>query len=157
MTISSCANNNHLSSEPCRKGTDGTSTSTTKKSKLYTFQEARRIARGHGFDSKEEFLDYSCPGAYQLPKDPDVVWKDEWISWDDFLGIVYTDFSFARTIAREELRLPTQEAYMKLWEEKKIKDDDAAIRLPYRPDLHFKNEWISWDDWLGTTQEGAAN
>lgn len=52
-------------------------TGTKKASKrLYSFFEARKIARGHGFDSKEEFIEYECAGAYQLPKDADVVWKE---------------------------------------------------------------------------------
>ena len=52
------------------------STKTTKSRRLFSFDEARRIARGHGFDSKEEFLEYTCPGAYQIPKDADVVWRE---------------------------------------------------------------------------------
>ena len=44
--------------------------------RLYSFEEARKIARGHGFDSKEEFIEYECAGAYQLPKDADKVWKN---------------------------------------------------------------------------------
>lgn len=63
--------------------------------RIYTFQEARKIARGHCFDSKEEFLGYSCPGSYRLPKDADKVWADEWRGWDDFLGI---------TLSFEEVR-----------------------------------------------------
>ena len=49
---------------------------TTKSKKLFTFEEARKIARGHGFDSQQEFVEYTCPGAYQIPKDADVVWKE---------------------------------------------------------------------------------
>lgn len=52
-----------------------------EKSKLYPFQEARKIARGHGFSNKEEFIEYSCPGAYQLPKNPEEVWSDDWNGW----------------------------------------------------------------------------
>jgi len=32
--------------------------------RLYSFEEARKIARGHGFDSKDEFIEYECAGAY---------------------------------------------------------------------------------------------
>lgn len=57
--------------------TTTTNTKRTNKSKrLYSFQEARRIARGHGFDSYEEFMEYTCPGAYQIPKDANIVWKE---------------------------------------------------------------------------------
>lgn len=29
-----------------------------------------------------------------------------------------------------------------------IKDHDVS-RLAYQPDKIYKNEWISWEDWLG--------
>ena len=36
--------------------------------------------------SREEWDEYSCPGAYRLPNDPDVVWADDWQGWDDWLS-----------------------------------------------------------------------
>lgn len=66
----------------------GPSEKSSKSRRLFSFDEARRIARGHGFDSKEEFVDYSCPGAYQIPKDADVVWKEVRVSRVYFLFIV---------------------------------------------------------------------
>ena len=47
-----------------------------KSRRLYSFEEARKIARGHGFDLREEFIEYECAGAYQLPNDADAVWKE---------------------------------------------------------------------------------
>lgn len=116
---------------------------------LYPFEDARQIARGHGFESKQEFIEYDCAGAYQLPKNPDKVWSEEWTSWDDFLGIPL-DFEQGRQVARA-LKLTSQDEYLKLIESKSIKDDELASRLPYRPDLKHKQEWISWGDWLGLT------
>jgi len=87
-----------------------------KCKKIYSFQEARRLARGHGFSSKEEFLLYDCPGAYQLPKNPndiyqeeekireasdedrearigrlpyrpDIYYQNSWLGWEDYLDI----------------------------------------------------------------------
>jgi hypothetical protein len=120
--------------------------STSKKTSLYPWREARRIARGHGFQSKEEFLEYSCAGAYQVPKNPDEVWKDDWKGWDDWLGISW-DFAPGREIARA-LNVTTKEEYMKLFENKLVDDDEQASRLPYRPDLKHKAEWKGWEDWL---------
>lgn len=117
-----------------------------KKRKLYSFQEARKIARGYGFESKEEFIEYSCPGAYQLPKDPETVWASEWTDWEDFLGICHT-FAPGREIARS-LNLASEEEYVQLFKEKKIEDGTPASRLPYRPDLKYKAEWKGWEDWL---------
>ena len=133
---------------------DDTKTTNNKARKLYSFAEARRIARGHGFEGKEEYLDYSCPGAYQLPKDPDKVWCEDWKGWDDFLGIPYQDFGHAQTIAKS-LGITSQEEWLQVFEQKTMDDDHPAVRfrLPYRPDLYYKIEWKGWEQWLGIGKE----
>ena len=122
--------------------------STSKSKRIYSFREARRIARGHGFDSREEFLEYSCPGAYRVPNDPDEIWKDEWRGWCDFLAIPFKEFEEARLVARD-LGVQSEEEYLSLFREKKLHEDSPAMRLPFRPDLHFKSKWRGWEDWLG--------
>jgi hypothetical protein len=125
----------------------GTSMPPTKNKRLYSFTEARRLARGHGFSSKQEFLDYDCAGAYQLPKNAEVIWQTEWKGWDDWLGIPW-DFQKGREIART-LQLNTEDEYLTIFREKKItREDDPVSRLPLRPDLYYKQEWQGWDDWL---------
>ena len=59
-----------------------------KSRRLYSFEEARKIARGHGFDSKEEFIEYECAGAYQLPKDADKVWKNVSLYYTHDINII---------------------------------------------------------------------
>lgn len=118
----------------------------SSKRRLYSFTEARKIARGHGFSNKQEFLDYECPGAYQLPKNPQEVWSEEWSGWDDWLGIPWP-FTTAREIARR-MKLGSEEEYLELISEKKYDNTDFD-RLPYRPNLFYKSEWFSWEDWLG--------
>ena len=81
ITIFTMTNTENADSKSCNKS------SKSKSRRLYSFKEARKIARGHGFSSRLEFIEYDCAGAYQLPKDADVVWKDEWRGWDDFLGV----------------------------------------------------------------------
>jgi len=122
------------------------SSTTGKKKVLYPFYEARKIARSHGFDSKEEFLDYSCPGAYQLPKNPDGLYEKDWKGWEDFLGVCW-EFSKGREIARG-LNLESEEEYLRLFKDNEIDGDDPASRLPYQPDLKYKLEWQGWEDWL---------
>ena len=118
-----------------------------KKRGLYSFAEARKIARGHGFSTKGEFLDYDCPGAYQLPKNPHEVWKEDWQGWENFLGITL-DFEEGRKVAMSLQGIDTEEKYLALFKEKKLNDDDIASRLPFRPDLKYKEQWVSWDDFL---------
>ena len=53
-----------------------------KKGKVvHSFHEARRIVRGHGFSSVEEFLEYECAGAYQVPKNANIIYQNEWKGW----------------------------------------------------------------------------
>ena len=124
---------------------------TSKRRALYSFDEARKIARGHGFSSLQEFLDYDCAGAYQVPKNADEVWSEDFTTWEDFLGIIL-EFEEAREVARKtasERNISTQKEYMRVMESKTIEDGDIASRLPYRPDLKYKTRgWISWEDFL---------
>jgi hypothetical protein len=124
-----------------------TSLAKKKSKKLYSFTEARKIARGHGFHSHQEFVEYTCPGVYQLPKNAEEVWHAEWTSWEDFLGIPLP-FDQGRRVARQ-LNFTTAEEYMHWMEGNIIPEDSLASRLPYRPDLlYHQDEWQGWDDWL---------
>ena len=58
------------------------------KKTVWTFDEARDYARSFGFGSKDEYVDYRCPGAYALPRDPVAAFGDRWTSWEDYLGLV---------------------------------------------------------------------
>ena len=123
----------------------------TKARKLYTFAEARKKARSMGFTSEEEFIDYECAGTYQLPKNCHEVWSDEFTDWDDFLGIPLK-FNEAKHLVRQTLvkekGVESEASYVELIKSGKISDDELASRLPLRPDLYYKAEWLSWDNFL---------
>ena len=58
------------------------------KKTVWTFDEARDYARSFGFGSQAEYVEYRCPGAYSLPRDPVAAFGDRWTSWEDYLGLV---------------------------------------------------------------------
>ena len=62
--------------------------SLSAKKTVWTFEEAREYARSFGFGSKDEYVEYRCPGAYALPRDPVAAFGDRWTSWPDYLGLV---------------------------------------------------------------------
>ena len=123
-----------------------------KARRLYTFAEARKKARTYGFATQDEFVDYECAGTYQLPKNADEVWSEEWTDWDDFLGVPLS-LDVAKDVVQQVLEkdkgVDSDEAYIALIKGADISDDDLASRLPLRPDLYYKSVWISWDDFLG--------
>lgn len=147
LRVSKSLSSRHSMASPSSSSLNATS----KKRALYSFDEARKIARGHGFSSLQEFLDYDCAGAYQVPKNANEVWSEDFTSWEDFLGVIL-EFEEARDVARKEAskrNISTQKEYMQLMESKTIEDGDIASRLPYRPDLKYKTKgWISWEDFL---------
>ena len=51
------------------------------KKTVWTFEEAREYARSFGFGSQAEYVEYRCPGAYALPRDPVAAFGDRWTSW----------------------------------------------------------------------------
>ena len=57
------------------------------KKTVWTFDEAREYARSFGFGSKDEYIEYRCPGAYALPRDPVAPFGDRWTDWADYLGL----------------------------------------------------------------------
>lgn len=157
------------------KATEGDPVNTqsrkNKRSKpLYSFEEARAMAQWMGFASKEEWDAHEFEGgrgSYQLPKDPDVVYSEEFVDWEDWLGVMLP-FKEARAKSRS-LGLETKEAYVEYVLEPqrqrnaqewafaslvrkmggKRTGTRPSTRLPWQPDLYYKSEWQGWEDWLG--------
>ena len=71
---------------PTTKRTRTPSLLSAKKT-VWTFDEARDYARSFGFGSKDEYVEYRCPGAYALPRDPVAAFGDRWTDWADYLGL----------------------------------------------------------------------
>lgn len=53
-----------------------------------------------------------------------------------------------REVARALKDVATEEDYLNLIKSKTISNNDAASRLPLRPDLFYKELWTDWDDFL---------
>jgi hypothetical protein len=98
------------------------------------------MARSMGFSSQDEWVEYSCPGAYRLPKQPEAAWPDEWRGWDDWLGVP-RPYAEASALAKR-LSVSTQAEY----EKQAAAEPDA--RLPARPDLYYRGTWEGWDEFL---------
>lgn len=112
----------------------------------YTFREARRITRKHGFHTAEEFLQYECPGAYGVQKNVLDIYNQDWKGWDDFLGVP-PSYEEGKIYLKGK-GLSSKEDYESYLNKHRDDDDDLSSRLPWRPDVYYKNEWTSWEDWL---------
>ena len=105
------------------------------------------MARSMGMSTREEWDEYRCPGAYQLPKDPDVVWAASWRGWDDFLGAMLPFAEAKRMVSA--LRLTSELEYGELMRTGEAADVGVDTgRLPARPPALYAREWAGWDDFL---------
>ena len=57
-------------------------------------------------------------------------------------------FEEGRQVARALEGITTEQSYLELMKSKTISDDDIASRLPYRPDLKYREDWLGWEDFL---------
>ena len=62
--------------------------STLAKKVWRPFEEAREFARSLNLRGKEEWEEYSKSGERpdDIPSHPNVIYKNDWVSWPDWLG-----------------------------------------------------------------------
>jgi hypothetical protein len=116
-----------------------------------SFVEAKKIIVKLNLQTKQEWIKF-CKSKKQenIPSKPNLVYNDQWIDWDDWLGVTQQEYlSFVeakKIIAKLNLILYKEWAsYCKLGTKPKT--------IPNKPNIIYKNEWIDWDDWLGVNDE----
>ena len=140
-----------------------------KKKEWKPFDEARDFTRSLKLKDSPRWLEYckygkdGKPKPLDIPAAPEHVYKNKgWKGWIDWLGDEdrkhteeskrkiseagkksWRPFEEARGFARSLQLKNTRE-----WEEYRNsgkKPDD----IPSHPNVIYKNDWISWPDWLG--------
>ena len=111
--------------------------------KQLTFDECRKKARLMGHRCEADWREVGVP-KYS-PSRPDDMFPDEWLGWDDFLG-VRRPYEDARKLART-LGVRSELA----WSAYAVSFAPvlADLRLPARPSLAYGDAFRGWDDWLG--------
>lgn len=126
-----------------------------------SFAEAREFIRGEMIPSRSKFEDWWDKNKPKsIPRFPYRVYKDEWKTWNDFLG---TDNKFQVKVANKWRSLPDAVAFVhtlhiatsKEWMEWCRETGNLPSDIPARPDLVY-NTWRSWSHWLGTTTSQIA-
>lgn len=137
-----------------------------KGSKWMNFHEARRIARGYGFEYREEWKLFTDgkftarePLPENVPEDPERIYRFVgWQGWKDWLidpekQVEYSDFSRAREFVRSS-RIGGKDSWRDFLHEKADVLKEYGTVLPLRPHLEYADSgWVDWEDWLGTNTE----
>uniref|UniRef100_A0A7S1I7Y1 Uncharacterized protein n=1 Tax=Eutreptiella gymnastica TaxID=73025 RepID=A0A7S1I7Y1_9EUGL len=123
----------------------------------FPFEEARIQAHNYGFQSREEYLEYKCAGAYGPPRKPEEVYAGQFVDWEDWLGVPFT-LTEATAILRafsvrseaEYAAFMADEASATLrYMDGNPNRCDVRRRLPHDPPKKFRSEWPGWEQWLG--------
>ena len=116
---------------------------TKRYRKLNPYEKVRdRVIRNFGHRSKEDWDECVANGWHgqYVPSRPDEMYAPEWLSWDEFLGIM-RDYNDARNLAVNLLGLKSLDDYIIF-----VRSDSKraeGLRIPVRPDLYYKEKgWI---------------
>jgi len=127
---------------------------TNKYRHLIPYEKARRAVMDMGFTCKEDWDEYVADGKKYhgpyLPNHPDEMYKEDWVSWDDFLGLMRS-YNDTREMVRMVLKLQTLEEYTKF-----ILDNPSrahGLRIPFKPDIVYRGTgWQGEDHFFGTME-----
>ena len=112
------------------------------------FKEARKFVRSLNLRNMKEWYQYSKSGERpdDIPSQPDDVYNNDWKGMIDWLGNEWRPFKEDREFARS--------LQLKAWIEwiEYCKSNKKPNSIPSNPDKLYKNDWISWTDWLGNEE-----
>jgi hypothetical protein len=120
------------------------------------FNVARAYVKARRLKDFQEWVEYRDgkllnkePLPEIIPRFPDLVYLDEWVSWDDWLGRDFLTFEQARKrVRRHKLKNPGE---WSAWARGTLEGyGKKPTNIPLHPQKVYKSEWKSWDDWFGT-------
>jgi len=119
-----------------------------------SFKDARKFTHSLKLKSRTEWNVYYKSGSKpdNIPADPSRTYKNEWVSWGDFLGTgniasknrQFRSYNSAKKFA-QSLGLKSRTEWNVYYKSGSKPDD-----IPTNPSSSYKKEWTSWGDFLGT-------
>ena len=123
------------------------------------FEEARLFVQGLNLKNTKEWNENRNSGQRptNIPSNPPPIYKDDWISWGDWLGTFNISDRYRKFRNFEEARALARSLNLKTWKDwqRFTKQDNFPKDLPTKPHItpFYKNQWISKEDWLGVKLE----
>ena len=126
-----------------------------KKILFLPYEEAKNFLKNKNFKTIGEYLNWCREEKCNfLPKYPNESYKDEFISWTDFLGSyicstqekakIFLSYNEAKKYIFP-LKLKLKKDYDNYW-----LSNNKPDNIPLHPYVSYKDEFISWADFLGS-------
>ena len=116
---------------------------------LNPYDKARqRVINNFGHRSKEDWDEAMSSGllGQYVPNYPDEMYAPEWAGWDEWLGLM-RPYNDTKNLASSILGLKTFDEYLIF-----VKSNPkraVGLRIPVRPDIFYKDEWIDEGSFFG--------
>jgi superfamily II DNA or RNA helicase len=123
------------------------------------FEEARAFARQLGLSGEDPRRDYAQSDGKprDIPASPQAVYKNDWISWGDWLGNGQRRGGWRPL---EETRAFVQTLKLKNNNEWRVyaKSENRPEDIPVNPEVVYRDSgWIGWGDFLGNGRNQHGN
>ena len=113
-----------------------------KRGAFVSFKEARECVIKHRIKERKDYERNYKNLPLNLPCGPERVYKNEWQGWPYFFNMKQiASFKEARKCAIEH-GIKTNKEYRKRYK-------NLPLKLPYEPDIFYKDEWQGWPYFFG--------
>lgn len=126
----------------------------------YTYNECVENIKKYNIKGKKDWCDRIKSLQLEDPKipyNPLFNYKNEWVSWSDFLGTSPRRKFHKNYLPFEESRELVRKLGFRFQKEWKLLKDDTDIQIPRNPVLYYKDNWISWNDWFGVVESSGMS
>lgn len=114
---------------------------TKRYRRLNPYETCRQRVMTFGHRSKADWDDACASGqlGQYVPSRPDEMYAPEWVSWEEFLGIMRT-YEETKNLAVRVLGLKSLDDYIMFVRGNPKRA--TGLRIPVRPDLYYKDDWL---------------
>ena len=125
------------------------------------FEDAKKVVRKRGLKNVKEWTEFGKmkDAPTNIPKNPHMVYRNEWISFADWLGTPnistrkrkFKTYSEAKKYV-QKLNLKSQKEWRQFY-----KSSNRSMDIPTAPERVYANEWKNWSDFLGIEKKSINN
>ena len=129
----------------------------------YHYEDAKKLVRAEALSSSTMYAKWwQANKPARIPLRADAAYRNKgWLGWNDYLGNnnkfeggnklkIWLPWEEARVWSRS-LGLKSKCDWFNFIQDKERKNRPSNI--PARPDLTYKNDWYTWNDWLGLSED----
>lgn len=122
----------------------GTEFIATQNREYLSFSEAKKFIYKLNIKTHRCWREYCKKEKPEnIPSNPNVVYKEVWVSWDDWFGRYYLPFEDSKNLVHK-LKIKSNKSW-RIY----VREGKLPKSIPTSPQTFYKNEWVSWYDWLG--------